>query len=95
MNLWIDRIEQALPDARVGRIQQSTYDVEDKDIVIGMLQTISMKDFSLIDFDCFGHVIIDEAHHLEDEVTRQFGLTISQRQFSEIYDKIRLPFSYR
>lgn len=39
----------------------------------------------------YDYLIIDEAHHLEDEVTRQFGLTISQRQFSEIYDKIIGP----
>ena len=42
MNQWVERIEQALPDAKVGRIQQSIYDVEGKDIFIGMLQTISM-----------------------------------------------------
>ncbi len=36
----------------------------------------------------YDYLIIDEAHHLEDEVTRQFGLTISQRHFSDIYDKI-------
>ena len=68
LNQWVERIEQALPDAKVGRIQQSIYDVEGKDIVIGMLQTISMKDFSLIDFDCFGHVIIDEAHRIPSQV---------------------------
>ena len=68
LNQWVERIEQALPDAKVGRIQQNIYDVEGKDIVIGMLQTISMKDFSLIDFDCFGHVIIDEAHRIPSQV---------------------------
>ena len=31
---WIERIEQFLPDARVGKIQAKTIDVEDKDIVI-------------------------------------------------------------
>ena len=80
LNQWIERIEQALPDARVGRIQQSTYDVDDKDIVIGMLQTISMKDFSLIDFDCFGHVIIDEAHRIPSQV------------FSRALQKINCPY---
>ena len=40
---WIERIEQFLPNARVGRIQASVIDVEDKDIVIGMLQSLSIK----------------------------------------------------
>ena len=80
LNQWIERIEQALPGAKVGRIQQSTYDVEDKDIVIGMLQTISMKDFSLTDFDCFGHVIIDEAHRIPSQV------------FSRALQKINCPY---
>ena len=80
LNQWIERIEQALPDAKVGRIQQNTYDVDDKDIVIGMLQTISMKDFSLIDFDCFGHVIIDEAHRIPSQV------------FSRALQKINCPY---
>ena len=36
----------------------------------------------------YDYLIVDEAHHLEDEVTRQFGLTISQREFSDIFEKI-------
>ena len=32
MNQWIERINFALPDARVGIIQGSKYDIEDKDI---------------------------------------------------------------
>jgi superfamily II DNA or RNA helicase len=80
LNQWVERIEQALPDAKIGRIQQSTYDVEGKDIVIGMLQTISMKEFSLIDFDCFGHVIIDEAHRIPSQV------------FSKALQKINCPY---
>jgi superfamily II DNA or RNA helicase len=68
LNQWVERIGQALPDAKIGRIQKKVYDVEGKDIVIGMLQTISMKDFPLGAFDCFGHVIIDEAHRIPSQV---------------------------
>ena len=46
LNQWIERIEQFLPDAKVGKIQGPTIDVEDKDIVIGMLQSLSIKEYS-------------------------------------------------
>ena len=34
-----------LPNAKVGKIQGEIIDIEDKDIVIGMLQSLSMKDY--------------------------------------------------
>ena len=37
MNQWIERIEQFLPGARIGKIQGQIIDIEEKDIVIGML----------------------------------------------------------
>ena len=57
-----------LPDAQVGRIQAKTFDIAGKDIVIGMLQSLSMKDFEENAFDSFGTVIVDEAHHISSEV---------------------------
>ena len=42
---WVERIEQFLPGARVGKIQGQVVDIDDKDIVIGMLQSLSMKDY--------------------------------------------------
>ena len=68
MNQWIERIEMFLPDAKIGRIQQDKYDVDGKDIILCMLQTISMRHFSLNAFDCFGLVIIDEAHRVPSRV---------------------------
>jgi superfamily II DNA or RNA helicase len=38
MNQWIERITDFLPSARVGKIQGPTFDIENKDIVIGMIQ---------------------------------------------------------
>ncbi len=67
-NQWIDRINFFLPSAKVGKIQQNTVDVEEKDIVIAMLQSISMKDYPSHIFETFGFVIIDECHHLGAEV---------------------------
>ena len=68
LNQWIERIKAFLPDAQVGRIQAKTFDIAGKDIVIGMLQSLSMKEFEEGAFDSFGTVIVDEAHHISSEV---------------------------
>lgn len=68
---WIERIEQFMPGARVGRIQGPIIDIENKDIVIAMLQSLSMKHYDLNLFDCFGFTIIDEVHHMGAEVFSQ------------------------
>ena len=68
MNQWIERIQQFLPKARVGKIQGSIIDIDDKDIVIGMLQSLSMKEYPVSIFESFGLTIIDEVHHISSEV---------------------------
>jgi superfamily II DNA or RNA helicase len=68
MNQWIERIEQFLPNARIGKIQGQIIDTDNKDIVIGMLQSISMKEYSTDTFDSFGFTVIDEVHHISSEV---------------------------
>jgi superfamily II DNA or RNA helicase len=68
LNQWLERIGQFLPTARVGRIQGPEIDVENKDIVLGMLQSISMKDYDASVFAGFGLTIIDEVHHISSEV---------------------------
>jgi len=67
MNQWIERIGQFLPSARVGKIQANTFEVEGKDIVIGMIQTMFSRDFDPSVFDCFGLTIIDEVHRIGSE----------------------------
>jgi superfamily II DNA or RNA helicase len=57
-----------LPDAKVGKIQQDTIDVEGKDIVLAMVQSVSVKDYPKEVFDQFGLAIFDECHHLGAEV---------------------------
>tara|TARA_B100000902_G_C27318817_1_gene922992 strand:- start:464 stop:1876 length:1413 start_codon:yes stop_codon:yes gene_type:complete len=54
-------------DGTVGTIQQSTVDI-DHPFVIGMIQSISMKDYDTDVFDEFGLVIFDEAHHVPSHV---------------------------
>jgi len=68
MNQWIERIQQFIPNARIGKIQGPIIDIDDKDIVIGMLQSLSMKDYPTSTFESFGLTIIDEVHHISSEV---------------------------
>jgi len=68
LNQWIERIEQFLPGARVGKIQGPIVDMENKDIVIGMLQSLSMKEYPSNMFDSFGLTIVDECHHISSEI---------------------------
>ena len=68
MNQWIERILQFLPTTRIGKIQGPIIDIDDKDIVIGMLQSLSMKEYPVSIFESFGLTIIDEVHHISSEV---------------------------
>jgi len=68
LNQWKERIKEFLPDARIGTIQQDKVDIEDKDIVIAMLQSISMKEYALNTFDSMSTVIIDEIHRIGSKV---------------------------
>jgi superfamily II DNA or RNA helicase len=67
MNQWIERINQFLPGARIGKIQGQLIDIEDKDIVLGMLQSLSMKEYHSSTFETFGLTIIDEVHHISSQ----------------------------
>ena len=82
---WIERIEQFLPDAKVGRIQAKTVDTEDKDIVICMLQSLSMKDYPKDMFKEYGFMIVDEVHHL--------GAEVFSRAFYKVVTKYALGLS--
>jgi len=68
MNQWMERIQQFLPNAKVGKIQGKKIDIEGKDIVLVMLQSLSMKDYDDAIFADFGLTIIDEVHHIASEV---------------------------
>ena len=68
LDQWIERIAQFLPSAKIGKIQGQIIDIEDKDIVIGMLQSLSMKEYPQDMFSSFGLTIVDECHHISSEV---------------------------
>lgn len=60
---WIERFSE-FTDANIGLIRQDKIITKDKDIVVGMLHSISMIDYDEKIFDDFGIVIYDEVHHL-------------------------------
>lgn len=66
LNQWRERIAQ-FTNATVGIIQQNVIDIEDKDIVVGMLQSIAKDKYDRDIFADFGLVIFDEAHHAPSE----------------------------
>jgi len=67
MNQWIERITEFMPSARVGKIQGSKFDIEEKDIVIGMIQSMYDRPFPSNAFSSFGLTIIDEVHRIASE----------------------------
>ena len=73
MNQWIERINEFLPNVRIGKIQGPVFDIVDKDIVIGMMQTLYNKEYSPNTFSSFGLTIIDEVHRIGSE---QFSRTL-------------------
>ena len=69
MTQWRDRIQEFLPDARIGKIQQSTIDIENKDIVLAMVQSLSMKEYPENTFLHLDYLILmGHFNHLGAEV---------------------------
>lgn len=66
---WRERIGLFLKNARVGLIKAAVTDVEDKDIVLASLQSLSMKEYEHGQvLGEFGMLIVDECHHTSAEV---------------------------
>ncbi len=76
MNQWENRIKQ-FTNAKIGKIRQNIIDVENKDIVIGMLRSLSTKDYPKEILKQFGLVIYDEVHHTGSRVDSQALLKTS------------------
>ena len=73
MNQWIERIRDFLPGATVGKIQGQIMDVDGKDIVIGMIQSLYDKEYPAGIVEQFGLTIVDEVHRIGSE---QFSKTL-------------------
>lgn len=66
---WKERIEQFIPNARIGYIKAKTCDnIAECDIIIASLQSLSMKEYDKSVFDGYGTLIIDEVHHTSAQV---------------------------
>jgi superfamily II DNA or RNA helicase len=59
MNQWVERIQEFLPNASIGILQQKKCEL-DNDIVIGMIQTLCSKDYEKDTFNDFGLIVADE-----------------------------------
>ena len=77
---WKREIAKFIPNARIGHIQGDTTDVENKDIVIGMLQSLSKRNYPPELFDDIGLMIVDETHN------------ICSRYFSRVLYKIQAKY---
>jgi len=96
---WIQRFEE-FTNARIGIIQGTTVDINDKDVVIGMLQSISMKKYPKDTFKSFGLTIIDECHRIAAQTFSKalpkiatkymLGLTATPRR----KDRLEFVFKY-
>jgi len=67
LDQWRERIEEFMPDARVGIIRQKKCEYEDCDFVIGMLQSLAKDDGTRYPKDmykAFGMIINDECHRV-------------------------------
>lgn len=78
INQWNMEIKKFIPKARVGIIQGAKFDIIDKDIIIGTLQSISLKgNLKAADFKSIDTCFIDEIHNTSTE------------SFSKIMFKVR------
>lgn len=62
MNQWKERIEEFVPAAKIGIVQQSVTEVSGKDIVIASLSSVAQKTYKKDEFDSVGFVVWDEIH---------------------------------
>jgi superfamily II DNA or RNA helicase len=75
-NQWKERIFQYTNCKQIGTIQGTKIDTT-QSFVIGMLQSISMKDYEVDIFKNFDLIIYDECHHLGAKVFSQALLKIN------------------
>ena len=65
---WTERINQYLPNTKIGIIQGENIEIDGCQIVIAMLQSVSMKTYPEHLFSDFGFCIVDECHHIGAQV---------------------------
>ncbi len=99
LNQWKERINQ-YTDANVGIIRQDKIDISNKQFVVAMLHSVSMKDYDRELFQAFPLVIFDECHHLGAKVFSKSLIKIQAPYFlglsatPERKDKLDKVFKY-
>jgi len=82
MKQWESEIKNFLPLAEIGFIQgQKNVSVDNKDIVIAMLQSLSRIDYPDSLFETINTIVVDEIHHL------------SSRVFSQVLSKLSCQYT--
>lgn len=64
MNQWRERIEQFLPGAQVGYVQEDTCDFKGKHIALAMVHSLVGRDYGSAFYQWPGLVITDETHRI-------------------------------
>lgn len=75
---WREEIE-TFTDAKVGIIQGPKVQVEGCDVVIGMLKSLSSRDYTDAIYSQFGMLVVDEAHHIAAQTFSQSVMKIRPR----------------
>lgn len=75
MDQWIERIKSFIPDADVGIIKGNKFDIEKKDIVVGMLQSVvsKTKKYTRKEFSEFGFTVLDECFPYRQHIMTSDG----------------------
>jgi superfamily II DNA or RNA helicase len=90
---WIERLNDFVPEAKIGKIKGKVFDVEGNDFVIAMLQTIVRKDrgYNSKTFKDFGVTIFDECFRYDTGVITQNGYTLIGTLYEMWKNKQDLP----
>lgn len=67
VNQWKERIEQFLPGAKVGIVQQDTCQFQGQHIAIGMVHSLAGRDYGPVFYEWPGLVVTDEVHRIGAE----------------------------
>ena len=64
LNQWEERIEQFLPGAKIGRVQQDACEFEGCHVVLGMVHSLGAKEYPKALYHWPGLVVVDEVHRI-------------------------------
>ena len=67
LNQWRERIEKFLPGAKVGIIRQEKQEIDDSDICLGLVQSLTCREYPEELYRWPGLIITDEVHRIPAE----------------------------